>query len=288
MTCAGITVVINTLNEERNISKAIRSVSTWANDVLVVDMQSDDRTAEVAAEEGARLLVVPRQSHVEPARRAGVEAAHGPWILVLDADEMVPKSLAEQLQTIATSDAADAVELSHLNYLLGRRILGSGWGLASDRHIRFFKRTSVEALPDGIHQAITLTSGARILQLPAEPQLAIVHFNYLDSHHFLVKLNRYTDVEAQQLVAAGEPLTWSKCLRGAVREVAWRLVKCRGYRDGWRGFVLAWYMATYRISAWAKAKQIIEAGYAVAASDYYNDAANQVLAEYRSGDYEPQ
>src|SRR5438105_10966206 len=94
----GISAVIITLDEEKNIANAILSVKPWVQEVIVVDMKSGDRTVEIARSLGAVLYDHPRVGFVEPARATAIAHALGPWVLLLDADEMVPLTLSQELR----------------------------------------------------------------------------------------------------------------------------------------------------------------------------------------------
>ena len=141
-----ISVVINTLNEERNLPYVLRSVRSWVDEIIVVDMHSEDRTVEIAREYKARVILFERMSCCEPARGFAVAQATGDWVLILDADEMVPKPLSQKLMHIASEDTADVVSIPWLNHLLGGTIGHMGWGPHQDRHPRFFKKHMIEVL----------------------------------------------------------------------------------------------------------------------------------------------
>ncbi|PYU89881.1 MAG: glycosyltransferase family 2 protein, partial [Acidobacteria bacterium] len=112
-----ISVVVNTLNEEKNLPYALRSVRSWVDEIVVVDMHSQDRTVEIAREYGAKVYSHEPMGFVEPARAFAVAQAGGDWILILDADEVVPLLLSRRLREIARRDEADVVTLPRLNYL---------------------------------------------------------------------------------------------------------------------------------------------------------------------------
>src|SRR5688572_27812596 len=96
----GIAVVINTLNEESNIGNCIDSVLELADEIVVCDMHSEDRTLEIARQKGARVVLHPRTGFVEPARRFAISQARHEWVLVLDADERMTDMLAARLKEI--------------------------------------------------------------------------------------------------------------------------------------------------------------------------------------------
>jgi glycosyltransferase involved in cell wall biosynthesis len=273
-------VVINTLNEELNLPYALRSVRTWADEIVVVDMHSDDRTREIAEEFGARVYLHERLGYADPAREFALAQATGDWILILDADELVPPSLARRLRDVAAADEADVVLIPWLNYLLGAPAKGMGWGPSQDYHERFFKKDWVQSRSD-IHAFLRARADARILRLLPEPDLAMVHFNYLDTSHFLEKLNRYTSIEAQEALDHGERSSIRKALRRGVRELWQRYISGRGYRDGWRGFYLCSLMVMYRVVVQAKLKELSDLGGRSSIQAGYRREAERILKGYR-------
>jgi len=274
-----ISVVMNTLNEESNIPYALRSVHTWVDEIIVVDMHSDDRTREIAEEYGARVYLHDRMGYADPAREFALAKATSDWILILDADELIPRRLAGRLLDIATAGEADVVSIARLNYLLGKPFVGTGWGPTQDHHERYFKRGWVEARSN-IHSFLQAREGARIVRLPAEEGLAMVHFSYLDTSHFLERLNRYTSIEAQEALERGERSTIPRAVRRGAREWWQRYVAGRGYRDGWRGFYLSAFMVLYRIAVQVKLKELADLGGRATIQAGYHREAERILAEY--------
>jgi glycosyltransferase involved in cell wall biosynthesis len=277
-----ISVVINTWNEEKNLAWALRSVRSWTDQIVVVDMHSKDRTREIAAEYGAEVYLHEWLGFADPARSFAIQKAHGDFILILDADELIPEPLSRQLRAMTTDDRYDVARIARVNYLLGSPLEHTGWGADKDRHLRFFRRGSLETTST-IHDFLKPVHGARICELAAEPELSIVHFNYLDVSHFIDKLNRYTSIEAQQAHARGETPSALVSALKAGAEFFRRFVKGEGYRDGWRGFYLSALMAFYRLSAAAKLAELAAGLGANAAQDIYAQTAERLLQEYPRG-----
>lgn len=275
-----VSVAINTLNEEKNLPFALRSVRSWVDEIVVVDMHSDDRTVRIAESFGARVYTHERLGFADPARAFAISRTTGDWVLILDADEVIPARLAARLSAIARGESAlDVVKIARLNYLLGAPLRHTGWGPSSDYQKRFFRRGSLVAT-DTIHDFLKPAPGARTCRLPAEDGLAIVHFNYLDVSHFLDKLNRYTTIEAEQARRRGERTSPLGGSVRAAREFLRRYVFARGYRDGWRGFYLSALMALYRLSVSAKLTELSAGVSAQSAEQLYAAAAERILADY--------
>jgi glycosyltransferase involved in cell wall biosynthesis len=275
-----ISAVINTLNEEKNLPYALRSVCTWVDEMVVVDMHSTDRTVDIARTFGAKVYLHKPENFVEPARAFAISLAAGDWIMILDADEIVTQPLSCKLCDIAKANGdISGVKIPRLNYLLGGPLYFTGWGPHQDKHIRFFKRGSVSA-DSAIHSALKPKPGARILDLPYQKDYAIVHFNYLNTAQFIEKLNRYTTIEAQQAMERGKHVTVLRAAAAAIKQFLFRYVRQNGFRDGWRGFYLSLFMAFYVLAKYAKLQEIITVGQREVVEDYYRKEAERILMRY--------
>ena len=274
-----ISGLIHTLNEEDHLRYALGSLRPWVDEVVVVDMHSDDRTAEIAESLGARVIQHERVGYADPARAFGVVQCRGDWVMMLDADELVPEPLSRRLLEIAHAERYDAVDIPRRNYLLGRPMRATGWGLDQDRHIRFFRPEAVTFSPD-IHAFMAPAPGARVVRLEPDERLSVVHYNYIDLSDFVDRLNRYTTIEAQQAAERGARATPMMALQRAVLEFGRRYVRAHGYRDGWRGFYLSVLMAGYRFVSVAKQHEAESTGGAAAVRKAYRRDAERWLAGY--------
>lgn len=274
-----ISVVVNTWNEEHNLPWSLGSVKSWADEIVVVDMHSQDRTREVAERFGAKVYLHEWLGFADPARAFAIAQAQGDFVLLLDADEMIPQPLSRALRTIAEEGRHDIAQIARSNYLLGEKLEHTGWGARQDRHLRFFRRGSLHTSAT-IHNFLHPVPGARIHQLPADPDLCIVHFNYDDVTQFIDKLNRYTTIEAQQAKARGQHETGWNTTRKVFGEVYRRYVKRGGYQDGWRGFYLSLLMALYRVASDAKLAELNAGMGPESARARYQQIAEEILRGY--------
>lgn len=237
-----ITGIVHTRNEERNLPDALRSLG-WVDQLIVVDMESSDRTIEVAESFEARVLQVPNMGYVLPARNAGVRAVETEWIFTLDADERVQEPLARILDQITREDIADVVQVHWRLWIAGRFIEASGW--QDNWHTRFFRKGFVE-YGTRVHSLPELKG--RVTRVPYSPQTSLIHFNYDDLTHFVTKLNRYTDREAEAL--AGEPaMPWPQLAAHLRQEFSWHWTPDK---DGSLSAALSFAMLFYRFIAQAK------------------------------------
>jgi len=250
---AGISVVINTLNEESNIGPCIDSVRGLADEIVVCDMHSDDRTVEIATQRGARIVSHPRTGFVEPARSYAILQATREWVLVLDADERMTATLAARLAHISQEGECDVVSFWSLYWYF------SGWvrhgGFFHGMWRRFFRRSVyLETYTDSetqIHRNFeALLNAGKLIQLPSD--CYIEHLAYPTIRKYVCKtLGTYAQIEAEQYVAAGRRFSLLRMLGEPAKELAVRFVIRRGYLDGMRGLILACLYAGYRFCVWA-------------------------------------
>lgn len=278
---AAISVTVNTLNEEKRLPYTLRSVHSWADEIVVVDMHSDDRTREIAELFGAKVYLHERTGFVEPARAFAVEKATHEWVLMLDADEVVPVTLSRRLQEIACNDEADVVLIPWRNFLLGKPMDYAGWGMQQDYHARFFKRGHFRFMKT-IHQLGRIPKEARTLQLPPQAEFAVSHFNYVDMAHFVEKMNRYTSIEAEDAWKNGTRTGRFRALNKAVRKFIHVYFQRKGFREGWRGFYLAMLMAFYRLLVQAKLTELQQSGTREEVEAFYQQEAERLLKGYES------
>lgn len=249
-----ISAVILARNEEANIRYCLDTLG-WCDEIVVADMESSDRTVAIAREYTDRIYTHPVIASFDLAKKFAVEKASGDWIFLIDADEMAPKALATALRAIAEEGKVDAVLVPFNHFIMGAKVRRSGWGYVPQ--YRFFRRGKV-VVGDALHRYLSKAADAAAISLPLNDENSIIHFNYTDSAHFVEKLNRYTAVEAGQLLESGVEFSRIGLLRAAAREFYRRFVKKKGYSEGPRGFSLCVLMAFYRALSYIKLWELRE------------------------------
>ena len=270
-----VSAVLNTLNAEATLDLALRSLTSWVDEVIVVDMNSDDATQQIALQHGARLVLHDRIGSVDPARDSSVALAVHEWAFVLDADEVVPASLVPGLLDIAARDAADVVVIPWANYVFGRRMSHGTFGPTVDAHARFFKRGSILS-NGGVHSWPEPRPEARVARLPAIEALSVLHFAYADVSDFVQRADRYTTLEAERFLAGGN--LGSSELLGAGRQFVHGFLVHRGFRDGRRGWDVALLLLFYRLLVAVKKRQLKDVGNREAVAGYYRSMALSAIA----------
>ncbi|MFH1778004.1 MAG: glycosyltransferase family 2 protein [Candidatus Omnitrophota bacterium] len=238
-----LSAVIITKNEEKNIKDCLCSVR-WADEIIVVDDLSTDQTREIAESFGARVL--KRKMDVEGIHRNFAYAqAKNAWVLSLDADERVTEELKKEIENII------AQETNFAGFTIPRRNhLGSYWikygGLYPSAQLRLFKKEKFRYEEAEVHPRVFLEGECGHLKSD------IIHFNFRDFSHYFAKLNSQTTLEAKKMFKSGKKYTRGKYLWRAIDRF-FRSYFCKqGFRDGFIGFMVAYFAAVYQIISYAK------------------------------------
>jgi glycosyltransferase involved in cell wall biosynthesis len=241
---AHLSVVVLTLNEERNIGECLESVR-WADEIIVADSGSTDRTLEIVRRVTDRILTIAWTGY-GAARNAAIAQATGDWILWLDADERVTPELAEEIRGIIGDPAGrhDGFMIARRAYFLGRWIKHSGW--YPSRVLRLFRRGKGHFTETLVHERLDLVGSV------GTTRHDILHFTDPDLDHYLAKFNRYTTLAAGDLEAAGRrPAITDLLLRPPFQFIKMYLLR-GGILDGLHGLILAVLSSAYVFVKYAK------------------------------------
>ena len=191
-----ITACILARNEGHRIEDALKSLQGWTVQIIVIDNDSKDDTAAIARRYGALVLFAPTSVQFDGIRNLAIEHAIGELIFFLDADERVPPALGQALQRLVRErgDEFEAMCIPFKHYFCGKWMQHSGWWPGYTRP-QLLKKGRFQ-YGARLHSGVQVDG--RTLDFPADdPNFAIVHYSYDDLNHYMTKLNRYTDGEAE-------------------------------------------------------------------------------------------
>lgn len=239
-----ISVAIVAHNEEVKIQGCLKS-SRWADEVVVVDAGSTDKTAYLAKKMKARVYTVENQPLMKINMNLSFEKCQSDWIFSLDADERITPKLQEEIRTLIDSGSHYvAYQVPRKNMIFGRWIAHTGW--YPDYQIRLFRKGKGRFPAKNVHELLTVDGPIGTLKNDIE------HQNYKTVSEFIEKLNRYTDIEAEKLIKEKRKVTWIDSLVFPKEEFLKRFFAHRGYKDGLHGLVLSLMMALYWEVVFAK------------------------------------
>lgn len=242
-----LSVVVITFNEEDRLRECLESI-TWADEIVVVDSESHDKTAQIAREFTERVVVRPWPGFA-PQKNFAVEQATGDWILSLDADEEVSPELRDEIrEVVGRPDAADGYAVRRRNVFLGQWIRHGG--LYPDWQMRLFRRGRGRFGARDVHESVDVDGTLGRLTG------ALVHRSYRDIADFFDRANRYSTLAAAEIVRAGRRARARELvLRPLGRFFSMYIVQ-RGFLDGRKGLLLAALYAYYVFMRTAKVWEV--------------------------------
>jgi glycosyltransferase involved in cell wall biosynthesis len=239
-----LSALITSYNEEENIRECLESVA-FADEILLVDSFSTDRTVEIAKSiPGVRVLQREYFSAAAQKNWALGELAH-PWVLIVDCDERVTPELAREITgLLEKGPGADHYSLRRKAIVFGRTIRYSGVG--TDTVVRFFRRGSVRYPERQVHADIHPEGPTPTLRFP------MLHYLFRSFDHYVARLHRYARWGAADLFRRGRragPI--ELFLRPAWRFLRMYVVQA-GFLDGYAGFVLCALQSYGAFLKWGK------------------------------------
>jgi glycosyltransferase involved in cell wall biosynthesis len=242
-----ITATIITLDEERNIARAIESLRC-CDEILILDSGSTDRTVELAENLGARIIEAGWRGYSGQKNWAAEQATYD-WILSLDADEALSEALEAEIWNLKKSGPRyDGYTMPRLPRYLGRWIMHSGW--YPDRKIRLYDRRKARWVGDFVHESV-LVDG-RVGQLESN----ILHFTCESLSEHVKTMERYTTLAAQEIAARKIPVPLWRVIIVPPWTFFNTYVLKLGFLDGREGLTIAYFAAFYAFLKYAKARNM--------------------------------
>lgn len=234
-----ISAVIITFNEEDKIADAVKSVA-WADEIIVVDSESTDRTRKIAETFGA-VIFQKKWEGFSKQKQFAVDCAANDWIFSLDADERVSNELKReilQLKNRLEDNSADGYKIPRLSFYMNRPIRHGGW--YPDWQLRFFNRRKGEWKDVLIHESVQMSEKSIVKKLRGD----ILHFSVEDvSHHHRMIGMRYAPLAARQMFECGKRASALKiCTVGMTTFLQNYIIKA-GFLDGLAGYTIARFAA---------------------------------------------
>jgi glycosyltransferase involved in cell wall biosynthesis len=243
----GLSVVIITHNEEENIRECLESV-LWADEIIVVDSDSTDRTEEICRACKVNFIKEPWKGFALQ-KNSAIEKATQNWILSLDADERVtPELRAEITAVMGSNNTKDGYFIARKNFFLGRWIKRCGW--YPDYNLRLFQRGKGLFGIREVHEAVKLNGVAGHLESPME------HYTYKSLEDFMSRLDRYSTLAAQELLKGKKTYGILHIVfRPFYTFISMYLLRL-GFLEGYYGFVISVLYAFYTFLKYIKLREL--------------------------------
>lgn len=239
-----LSVTIITFNEEDNIKRCLDSIKEVANEIIVIDSGSTDKTVEIAKKYGAKVYERKFDNYSNQKNYAA-EKTTGDWILSLDADEEINSELAEEIKKAIKTTNYSAYSIPRKNIILGKWIKYTRWQPEFDRHVWLWRKGRGKWLGE-VHEELAVDGEVGRLKN------AKVHYQYKKVSDFMDMMNRYSELDAGQRVKKGIKFSYLKFFLDPIYNFLVRYIYRWGFLDGWRGFVLSYLMGIYHLNLWVK------------------------------------
>jgi glycosyltransferase involved in cell wall biosynthesis len=242
-----LSVAVIALNEAHRLRRCLESVA-WADELVVVDAESSDKTVQVAREFTDRVMVRPWAGFAAQ-KNFAIDQCAGQWILSLDADEEAgPELRAEIMTTVTDAGARDGYAVRRQNVFLDRWIRHGG--LYPDWQVRLFRRGAGRFEVRAVHESVTVkgTTGRLSGHL--------VHRSYEGVSDFIERANRYSSLAAEQLIREGRRVGAGELILRPLGRFLSMYVLKSGFLDGRRGLLLASLYAYYVFMRSAKVWEV--------------------------------
>src|SRR3990167_4652174 len=226
-----ISAVISAYNEEEKIEKCLKSV-LWADEVIVVDNSSTDKTVEIAKKYTSKIYSQPNDPLlIDLQKNTGFEKTTKDYILSLDADESVSEELRKEIKSLLKGSALKSgYTIPRKNIIFGKWIQHSLWW--PDYQLRLFKKGKGRFESASVHESIKVDGEIGQLNEP------LIHENYQTISQYLYKMDKiYTEVEASKILNSGKELKWHDAIRYPANDFLKTFFLQEGYKDGLHGLV---------------------------------------------------
>lgn len=250
---AKLSVVILTKNEEDKIALCLQSVK-WADEVLVIDDESTDKTREIVQSLGARVIVNASGGNFDNQRNIGIDNAQYDWILQMDADEIVTPLLRDKIKAALNNPGnLSAFKFWRKNYFLGHFMRYAG---EYDYWLRLFHRKKARYAGADIHEKLKVDGEVGVIYADME------HYAFSSIAQFIARQNYYSSFESKALFKR-EGILPDKFVKYNIRikplKIFWKTyIKKKGYKDGMYGLIWCILLAFRHIMIWAKYWELVK------------------------------
>lgn len=241
-----ISAVVSAYNEEKLLGDCLKSLKDLADEIILVDNSSQDRTANIAKKYTPKIFTVANDPvMLNKNKNFGFTKATGDWIISIDADERITTELAKEIKKAIKSKGIVGFEIPRKNIIFNKWIQHSIWW--PDYNLRLFRRGSGKFPLRHVHEKLKVSGKVAKLENPIE------HLNYQTISQYIRKLDgSYTESEVEIYIKSGKNISWYDAMRFPVADFIQTFFLQKGYKDGMHGLVLSILQSFYAFIVFAK------------------------------------
>lgn len=228
-----ITAAIITFNEEKNIARCIESLLPVADEILIVDSFSKDRTKEIAlSHPKVRFIENPFEGHIQQ-KNIALQGAKNEWVLSLDADEALTSELANSILNTLENPVADAYKFNRLTYYCGHWVKYCGW--YPDTKIRLVKKSNAEWRGENPHDRLEVITGNNIVHLKGD----LLHYSYYSAEQHYKQIEYFGEIASKAAYRNGKRTNWLLILLKTGFQFIKSFFLKLGFLDGRTGWLIS-------------------------------------------------
>lgn len=244
-----LSVVIITFNEERNIGRCLGSVKDIADEIVVVDSLSTDRTKTICEGHGVKFIEHAFEGHIKQKNFAIGQATY-PHQLSLDADEALSEELKSEITKVKKNWQHDGYRMDRLSNYCGKWIKHSGW--YPDTKLRLYDSRKGSWTGMDPHDKFEFESGSSTGKLGGD----ILHYTYYTIEEHILQANKFSTIAANELVLKGKPIYFFKVFLNPIAKFIRNYFLHLGFLDGFYGFLICQITANETFLKYIKAWHI--------------------------------
>lgn len=223
-----ISVIVISKDEEKNISDCLKSVQ-WADEIIVVDSESTDRTVELAKKFTDKVFIKKWEGYV-PQKKYALSLAKNEWVLSLDADERITPELKDEILKLP-ANKIDGYKIRRKNFLYKKEIKSCGWG--NDYQLRLFRKNKTDLNERLVHEKFVVSGEVGTLNQP------MLHFTFDSFSDYFSKINYYTSLKALELFEKKRKINGWIIFTHTISSFFTFFIIKRGFKDGVYGLIIS-------------------------------------------------
>lgn len=246
-----VSVVVLTKNEEQRIASCLASV-IWADEIIVVDDESTDKTVEIARGYTDKIFI--RKMDIEGRQRNWAYAqARNTWVFSLDADEIITPELQKEIEEVLSGNPKEnGFTVPRRNYIGDYWVRYGGW--YPSPQLKLFRKEKFCYEEVGVHPRAFMDGPCGHLKSD------LIHYSYRNFKDFLDKLNHQTTLEAEKWFKQNKPMHLPRFIWRTIDRFLRSYIGRRGYKDGFIGFIISFYAGLYQFISYLKYREIVLKG----------------------------
>jgi glycosyltransferase involved in cell wall biosynthesis len=245
-----LSVVIITFNEEKNIGRCLENIQTIADEIIVLDSFSTDKTEDFCKQYDAQFYQQKFLGYTDQKNKA-LSYATNDFVLSMDADETLSDDLKKSILAEKQSGfSADAFVMSRCTSFCGHFIKHGSW--YPDKKLRLFNKTKGGWVGENVHEKVEMQNGTSIKKLDGD----MLHYSYYSLEEVILQNNKYTTIQAEAMFKKGKKGSWIKLAINPLWAFISGYIFRLGFLDGTDGFFIASSVAYQTMTKYAKLRKL--------------------------------